>query len=152
MEAYLENPPFLKLHHNWQVIANTAFRRLAEEVVTEARANIDVSRSGLHNRSGMLRDSIKLLRFYQLAPGGEATAVIGAGNKRVPYAAIHEYGGVIKPKTKPFLRFKIGEQWISTKQVVMPSRPYLRPAVTTKTAEFDTFIQEAIDRIQAALK
>lgn len=151
MEAELQAPPFMRLHHNWQVVLNTAFRKLAEDVVTEAKVNIDPSRSGLHNRTGMLRNSISLRRFYQLEPGGEGVAVIGAGNKGVPYAAIHEYGGTIKPKVQKYLRFKIGERWITKKVVVIPARPYLQPAVDVKTQEFGTYVQDALDRIVSQL-
>jgi len=43
----------------------------------------------------------------------------------VKYAAIHQLGGVITAKNKPYLRFKIGGQFISKKSVTMPARPFL---------------------------
>lgn len=39
-----------------------------------------------------------------------------------PYAAIHQFGGVIKGN--PLLKFKIGDQWVSKHQVTMPARPF----------------------------
>ncbi len=46
------------------------------------------------------------------------------------YARIHELGGIIRPKTKPFLAFKTESgDFVMTKKVIMPARPYLRPAV-----------------------
>lgn len=39
-----------------------------------------------------------------------------------PYAAIHQFGGVIKGN--PLLKFKIGDQWVSKHQVTIPPRPY----------------------------
>ena len=45
------------------------------------------------------------------------------------YGAIHEYGGIIKPKVADFLRFKIKDQWITTKQVNMPARHWLSSAL-----------------------
>lgn len=58
----------------------------------------------------------------------------------LPYAAIHEFGGTIKPHTifpkkKGFLAFKKDGKWIYTKKPifnpgsVIPARPYLRPGV-----------------------
>jgi phage gpG-like protein len=38
------------------------------------------------------------------------------------YAAIHQFGGVIRGN--PLLKFRVGEQWISVRQVTMPARPF----------------------------
>ena len=43
----------------------------------------------------------------------------------VKYAAIHQSGGVISAKNRPYLRFKIGGTWASKKSVTMPARPFL---------------------------
>jgi phage gpG-like protein len=44
----------------------------------------------------------------------------------VIYARIHQLGGAIVPKNKKFLRFPIGGgQFVFTKKVTMPARPYL---------------------------
>jgi phage gpG-like protein len=45
------------------------------------------------------------------------------------YARIHEFGGIIRPKKKKALRFKIGDKWVMVKRVVMPKRPYFRPTL-----------------------
>lgn len=147
LEASIDYSPFKGLSDNWVVVQNVAFRRLAEAVVVEAKANINPDRSGLHNRSGKLRDSIKLRRFFQLTPNGEAEAIIGAGNIRVPYARIHEQGGVIRAKNKPYLVFRIGSRWFKKKSVFIPARPYLSPAVTTEKANYDRYVSDAISEI-----
>lgn len=41
------------------------------------------------------------------------------------YAAIHQFGGIIRPKTAKALRFQSGGQWWTVKQVTMPARPML---------------------------
>jgi phage gpG-like protein len=38
------------------------------------------------------------------------------------YAAIHQFGGTIKGN--PWLRFKIGERWVTVHQVIIPARPF----------------------------
>jgi len=43
----------------------------------------------------------------------------------VIYAAIHEYGGIIRPINSEYLVFQIGGRWIRTKKVVMPARRWL---------------------------
>ncbi|MDA8483595.1 phage virion morphogenesis protein [Pseudomonas resinovorans] len=47
------------------------------------------------------------------------------GSNRI-YAAIHQFGGVIKPKSATALRFQIpGLGWVTRQQVTLPARPYL---------------------------
>jgi phage gpG-like protein len=145
--AELSSVPFLALSDNFVAVTNLALRNLANDVVALAKANIDPSKSGLHSRSGLLRSSIKLRRFYQLSPGGTAEAVIAAGNSRVPYARIHEYGGTIRAKNKPYLTFKIGNRWIRKKQVVIPARPYLGPAIEGVQERYQEHLSAAIKTI-----
>ena len=47
----------------------------------------------------------------------------------VPYAAIHEFGGVITPKVAKFLKFVVGGKFVQAKRVVIPPRPYMRPSL-----------------------
>ncbi len=60
------------------------------------------------------------------------------------YAAIHEYGGIIKAKNKPFLVFKIDGKLIFTKSVQIPARPYLRPAFDSQKDAAITEVGEAL--------
>ena len=41
------------------------------------------------------------------------------------YAAIHQFGGTVKAKNKPYLVFKVGDGFRRVKQVNIPARPYL---------------------------
>lgn len=43
----------------------------------------------------------------------------------VHYAAIHQFGGVIKAKNAKALRFRIGDQWVTRASVTIPARPFL---------------------------
>jgi phage gpG-like protein len=47
----------------------------------------------------------------------------------IKYARIQEYGGVIKSKIGKLLHFKIGDMWHTVKSVILPPRPYIRPAI-----------------------
>lgn len=53
------------------------------------------------------------------------TAISGRVGSPVVYAAIHEFGGIIKPKKAKYLVFQIDGTWIRTKQVTMPKREWL---------------------------
>lgn len=48
-----------------------------------------------------------------------------AGGADVPYAAIHEFGGEIRPKTARYLRFRVNGQYVTTDRVFIPARPYM---------------------------
>ncbi|MCB1833934.1 MAG: phage virion morphogenesis protein [Geminicoccaceae bacterium] len=43
----------------------------------------------------------------------------------VVYAAIHQFGGVIRATAAPWLRFRVGGRWVKKKQVTIPARPFL---------------------------
>lgn len=73
-------------------------------------------------RTGRLRTSI----FGRMR--GTDTLDIGAGSN-VKYARIHELGGIIKAKNAPYLTFPVNGRWVSTKQVEIPARPYVRPSI-----------------------
>lgn len=53
------------------------------------------------------------------------TTISGRVGSPVVYAAIHEYGGIIKPKKAKYLSFQIDGTWIRTKKVTMPKREWL---------------------------
>jgi HK97 gp10 family phage protein len=66
----------------------------------------------------------------------------------VIYAKIHEFGGVIVPRHAKALRFKVDGQWIITKKVTIPARPYLRPALD----HMDEIKQAIIDALRGLLQ
>lgn len=43
----------------------------------------------------------------------------------VLYAAIHQFGGTIKPVTQRALRFRVGDRWVMASEVTIPARPFL---------------------------
>lgn len=54
-----------------------------------------------------------------------------------PYAWILNEGGTIVPKTKPFLRFKVGGKWVSKRKVKIPKRQFLGLSPSDKTEILD---------------
>lgn len=62
----------------------------------------------------------------------------------VVYAKIHEFGGIIVPRRAPYLVFKVNGKTVRTKRVVMPARPYLRPAVDNNQNAIKDAIIEAL--------
>ncbi len=73
-----------------------------------------------------------------------ANGAIGYLVANVVYASIHETGGTIIPKTKKYLRFKIGNRWVTTKKVKIPARPLIRPSITENIDKMNEIIKNKI--------
>ena len=80
----------------------------------------------LNTRTSNLRNSIA---ENVTDNGSIIEGTVGTNVSAIPYARIHEFGGEIKAKRAKFLRFKIGNRWISKKSVTIPERSYLRSAL-----------------------
>lgn len=76
--------------------------------------------------------------------GKKVIATLEAGSAEVRYAAIHEFGGVIKAKNGPNLIFfsnaGSGPFKVMKPSVRMPARPYLTPALQDATPEIEKHI------------
>ena len=68
-----------------------------------------------------LSDTARLRRSFTVR-GYPDRAEVGTNDIK---AAIHQLGGIIRAKNKPFLKFKIGNQWVQKKEVRIPARPFL---------------------------
>lgn len=115
----------------------------AMAIIFEAAIKQKIKDRGLID-TGRLRSSVGYMKL------NDKTVVVGVFN--LVYAAIHEFGGVIKAKGSGYLRFKTKDgYWHTVKEVVMPARPYVRPAFDEKTdeaiAEFGRLLIEHFERI-----
>ncbi len=78
---------------------------------------------GLLGRIGIAVDESKMIAKVGCNLDGAQT------NTDVVYARIHELGGVITPKRAKALHFVIDGKHYTSQRVVIPPRPYLRPAL-----------------------
>lgn len=86
----------------------------------------------LKPRTGRLRSSWA----RKAAVDKPGVGVQGRVGTNVVYARIHEFGGVIRPKSSDgWLRFKIGGSWVTVKSVTIPARPYVGPTIREKKDE-----------------
>lgn len=114
---------------------------LGELVVRETNVNY-LSGQVLKRKTGTLAKSMT----YNVT--SDTSVEVGTN---VAYAAIHEFGGTIVPVVASALHFKIGDQWVTTKKVKMPARPFLYPAImavldSPKTeVQIDNVLQSKID-------
>jgi len=75
-------------------------------------------------RTGTLRRGIQLRREFSTK---RKRVIVGVNGKTIPYARIQEYGGIIVPKNKKFLAFKVNGKMVFAKKVRIPAHPYIRP-------------------------
>lgn len=83
------------------------------------------------------RRSGRLARSFQVSPVSATEYTVGSD---LIYAPVHEFGAVIFPRRRRFLRFVIAGRVIFAKKVTIPARPYVEP----------TFVedgQRALDRV-----
>ena len=78
-------------------------------------------RDTIEMRNPILRRSGALARSIDYRASADSL-VVGSG---LVYAAIHQFGGVIRPKTASALAFMLGGRLVVTQKVTMPARPYL---------------------------
>lgn len=84
-----------------------------EEWDKSARAEADGGQTLVDN--AILKNSIDV-------DAGPDEVAVGTN---VIYAAIHQLGGIIEPKSSTALRFKVSGGFVTVKKVEMPARPYL---------------------------
>lgn len=113
---------------------------LMERVAAAAPAAVDaglheIERAAKRNASGRPGPNVvtgTLRRSIQVQPARPVGSGTWSGSvgPTVVYARIQEQGGTIRPRRGPFLVFR-GEDGglVHVRQVTIPARPYLRPAV-----------------------
>jgi phage gpG-like protein len=92
-------------------------------------------------RSNRLRGSIA--RGPVQGDGKVLQVVVGTN---VVYARIHEFGGVIVPKRKKYLRFVVDGKTVFAKRVVIPKRPYIAPSIAEGAKAMVTIIGREIEK------
>jgi len=95
----------------------------------------------LNKRTGRLWRSIHSETFRRL---GRVVGIVGTN---VKYAAIHEFGGIIRPKSAGGLlvfQAESGGDFVFAKQVKIPRRPYLSRAFQARKAIVSRLVMRAI--------
>lgn len=92
----------------------------------------------LQVRTGALRRSI------ESGVDKRGSRLIGWLGSNIVYARIHEFGGIIRAHGSGYLRFPIGDSWVSVKQVRIPPRPYLEPSIMEAQGEISKHIIHSI--------
>ena len=103
-------------------------------------------------RTGALYKSIDYAVLSNDA--GDVSLFAGPNDQSLPYTAIHEFGGSIYPGSKGYLMFEGEKGWRrivkrrkdgtpgNPDHVVIPARPYIRPAFTEHENEITTIMED----------
>ncbi len=96
----------------------------------------------LTSRSGNpLRDTGALMGSFNTTISGSSVKV---WTDKI-YANIHDQGGVIVPKNKPVLKFKIDGHYYSSKKIVIPQRKF--SGISSKNIEYiNKLVKEYIEK------
>lgn len=101
----------------------------------------------LRKRSGKLARSVRIIKLRRRA-SGSFEGGLKAGGPGVPYARIHEKGGVIRARNAPYLVFKTPDgSWHSVKRVRIPPRPYLAPALLASTDDISREVRRSLEKL-----
>ncbi len=101
-----------------QMIVTQTLERFDTQTSPEGKPWKKTARGG-----NILRDEGNLYNSIHYLITGKNSVAVGTN---LEYAAIHQFGGVIKPDKHAYLTFFVpGVGFRRTKKVVMPARPYL---------------------------
>lgn len=103
------------------------------------RVSLSAAGNKILSRSGELKNSIT----YR---AGENKVLVGPGTG-IPYARIHQLGGVIRPKNGKALLVPCGNRILRLKQVKIPARPYL----TVPSGEVPFLARVAVGELERML-
>lgn len=135
-----------QLHRNLQGVTVKAVDAGADELQTTIRSNIPHSRGQSAGRfegyaaSGALWSDVQKTAAKRSGTIVTADVYMRPGRSRL-YQRIHEHGGVIRAKNKPYLVFKVKGRWVRVKQVRIRKKEYFSGAT----------MQRARPRIEAAM-
>lgn len=114
-------------------------------VYGESRIKERLSGAVLNYRGGALRRSVSATIEPHAA---DVEIIFRAGSDKVPYAGIHERGGVIKAVRKPYLVFKTDAGWRRAKQVTIPKRPYLKPSAGESLVVLRRSVVQGLEKLR----
>jgi phage gpG-like protein len=91
----------------------------------------------LHRRTGQLSRSMTSLVEQ------DGKEIKGEVSTNIPYAFTHEFGATITPREANYLVFQVNGRWVSTKQVTIPARPFMKPSLDENRDEYIKRLRQA---------
>lgn len=69
---------------------------------------------------------------------------VGVVGTNVPYAAIQNFGGIIKARNAEYLTFKIKDRWVRVRMVQIPATNYIGNSIQTHR---NNIVQEVVKQL-----
>lgn len=143
----------------WKKRGAISQANLAVGAQARAKGTKRYARAKAKGRASILRrESLKSMGNKVLSQSGdlkksitfaaEATRVIVGPGGGAPYARIHQFGGVIRPKRAKALAVPCGKRVLRLKKVTIPARPYL----VVPQSETPLLARIAADELQKGVK
>lgn len=126
-----------------KALAKAAVAKATLRVALAVRDRILVNLSGriLRVRTGSLRRTWSRMPTVVDTPAGPAAEL----SSNLEYAAIHEFGGEIKPVKAKALVFKLDDgTWVRTQLVTMPARRYVSISVEQVAPIADRIVEQVV--------
>jgi phage gpG-like protein len=100
------------------------------------------AKDALYPRTHRLQQSVKTK-----PPERRGTTTVGRVGSPVVYAAIHEFGGIIRPKNAKFLVFQLAGKWIHATKVTIPARRWLSKSVEDVKGQIEAIFGREVELI-----
>lgn len=113
------------------------------EITNAVRAASHIFLVGIRDRAPRLTG--RLAASFYVSP---VSAYEYEASSALNYAPVHEFGAIIVPRTRQFLRFEINGRVIFAKRVKIPARPYVLP---TFVEDSDKAFAAFADYVEARL-
>lgn len=138
----------------WKVLAPRAFDNGLEAGIRAATIMLSTEIKELLNDVVLHRRTSRLWRSIQPETFRRAGTIVGIVGTDVEYAAIHEFGGVIRPKNEGrYLVFEVGGEFRMMRQVEIPKRPYMSRAFKENQKRVGRMVQShVIKALKGTLK
>ena len=130
--------PIERLLARLPVALAKALDKTLDDALDRAKVRMRPGGGGPQIRSGRLAASLG----KQISLQGDT--VTGELIAEAPYAAAQEYGAVIQARQGKYLKFQVQGRWVSVRQVILPARPYLRPAAEDALGELENHVYNAL--------
>lgn len=119
-----------KLHHDLVSASLQVNKASAREVQLAIRDNLPAHHSPAgkfegYGATGALRRAVSVTAPRKVRDGYHSEVFMAPDRTKV-YQSIHEYGGIIRPRRKKYLTFKVKGRWVRVKQVRIRQKKYFR--------------------------
>ncbi len=135
-----KDDPLARMWEHLPLVLERALSRALELGLATARGRMAPGGGGPQVRSGRLLRSLGG-RVWRRGEG-----VVAELWARAPYAAAQEYGAVVLAKRSKYLKFRVQGRWVQARRVVIPARPFLRPAAQTMVAALERLVFEEMHK------